>query len=127
MSTPDDRKLLSLLDSLSPAHVERLKTLADARTAVPPEPPTDGPETYRGTPVPVVLRPNWDQPEASWWRAGVLNALGVAAPLLLALADTKACEFDSSGACLTHDYPPPLCADGEARKLIAATKEGDAT
>ena len=29
MSTPDDRKLLGLLDSLSPDHVQRLKTAAD--------------------------------------------------------------------------------------------------
>ncbi|MFD8226920.1 hypothetical protein ACFV16_22415 [Streptomyces massasporeus] len=39
MSTPDDRKLLSLLDTLSPEHVARLKVLTDARTAVLPTPP----------------------------------------------------------------------------------------
>lgn len=42
MSHDADRKLLGLLDSLSPDHVQRLKTLADARTATPPAPPTDG-------------------------------------------------------------------------------------
>lgn len=76
MST-DDRKLLGLLDTLSPEHLTRLKTLADARTAPQPVPPTDGPPTYRGVGVPEVLRPNWDQPEAHWWREGVKVALGV--------------------------------------------------
>lgn len=80
MSTSDDRKLLGLLDSLSPEHLARLKTLTDARTAVPPGPPTDGPETYLGVTVPGGLRPNWDQPEAHWWRGGVKDALESAAP-----------------------------------------------
>lgn len=30
-----------------------------------------GPATYRGITVPEILRPNWDQHEASWWRLGV--------------------------------------------------------
>lgn len=76
MSAADmDRRLLGMLDSLSPEHTARLKVLVDARTAVLPGPPIDGPETYRGVRVPEVLRPNWDQPEASWWRLGVNAAL----------------------------------------------------
>lgn len=118
MSTPDDRKLLNLLDSLSPEHVERLKTLTDARTAVPPRPPTDGPETYRGIPVSEVLWPNWDQPEAHYWRAGADAALEATAPMLMAWADPKPCEINEQGECLTHDYPPPLCPDGEARRIL---------
>ncbi|WP_086559904.1 hypothetical protein [Streptomyces africanus] len=61
MSADDaDRKLLGLLDSLSPEHVERLKA-----------PQTDGPETYLGVDVPAYMRPHWDSPQAMWWRAGV--------------------------------------------------------
>jgi hypothetical protein len=49
MSTPDDRKLLGLLDSLSPDHVQRLKTQ-------PEDPSIEGPETYRGVRIPDDLR-----------------------------------------------------------------------
>lgn len=113
MSDTDDRRLLSLLDSLSPEHVERLKAQLQ-------DPSAGGPATYRGVDVPAYMRPHWNSPQAMWWRAGVEATRQTAEPLLLALADTKPCEFDSLGACLTHDYPPPLCADGEARKFIAA-------
>ncbi|MFH8805312.1 hypothetical protein ACH4F6_38190 [Streptomyces sp. NPDC017936] len=123
MSAADiDRRLRDLLDSLSPEQLDRLAVLVHARTSKTPPPPTDGPQAYRGIPVPEVLRPNWDQPEAGWWSRGADAALNAAVPLLLALADTKPCESDSLGACLTHDYPPPLCADGEAQRLLKATE-----
>jgi hypothetical protein len=118
MSNDTDRKLLGLLDSLSPDHVQRLKTLADARTSTPLAQPTDGPETYRGVTVPETLRPNWDQPEAHFWRAGVDVALEATAPMLMERADPRPCETNELGECLTHDYPPPLCPDGEARRIL---------
>lgn len=31
----------------------------------------DVPITYRGVKIPETLKPNWDQPEAFWWRKGV--------------------------------------------------------
>jgi hypothetical protein len=118
MSNDDDRKLLSLLESLSPDHVQRLKSLADSRKAVWPGPPTDGPETYRGVTVPEALRPNWDQPEAHFWRQGADVALEATAPMLMAWADPKPCAVNEQGECLIHDYPPPLCPDGEARRIL---------
>ncbi len=32
------------------------------------------PDTWRGVRVPADLKPNWDQPEALWWRMGVIAA-----------------------------------------------------
>jgi hypothetical protein len=118
MSNDTDRRLLGLLDSLSPEHVARLRTLADARTATPPAPPTDGPGLYRGVTVPEALRPNWDQPEAHFWRAGVDTALEATAPMLMAWANPEPCAVSEMGECLTHDYPPPMCPDGEARRIL---------
>lgn len=120
MSAEDtDRKLLGLLDSLSPEHTARLRVLADGRLPRRPvPPPTDGPETYRGVTVPEVLRPNWDQPEAHWWRTGTDAALEATAPMLMAWADPRPCETNEQRECLTHDYPPPLCPDGEARRIL---------
>jgi len=34
------------------------------------------PEFYYGASVPEILKPNWDQNEAAWWRQGVRDALG---------------------------------------------------
>lgn len=125
MSTPDDRRLLGMLDSLSPEHVDRLKILVDARTSTPPPPPTDGPETYRGIPVRESLHHNWDQLEAAWWRAGVRAALGVAVPLLDELHNDEPCALDHHGYCQTHGLPQPgPCPDGEIQKFIAVAKEG---
>ncbi|MER7487945.1 hypothetical protein ABTY20_18960 [Streptomyces sp. NPDC126497] len=75
--------------------------------------------TYRGVTIPDDVR-NDGVPRSVYdaWRRGVDSMLETAAPLLTALADAEHCEFDASGACLTHDYPPPLCADGEAQKLL---------
>lgn len=67
MSDDDmDRKLLGLLDSLSPEHVQRLKTR--------PQDSTEGPEKYQGVGVPPYMRPHWNSPQAMWWRAGVESA-----------------------------------------------------
>lgn len=35
------------------------------------------PETYLGVRVPDVLKSNWDQSEAFWWRLGVRCSQGV--------------------------------------------------
>ncbi len=125
MSTPDDRKLLGLLDSLSPDHVQRLKILADARTATSPAPPTDGPETYRGVAVPEGLRPNWDQPEAHWWRVGVKAALDATVPLVESLHSDTPCSLDHHGYCQEHGLPGALpCPDEAARKFIKEARNG---
>lgn len=125
MSTADDRRLLGMLDSLSPEHTARLKVLVDARTATPPPPPTNGPETYRGIPVPEILHHNWDQLEAHWWRQGVKASLGVAVPLVGSLHSDTPCSLDHHGYCQEHGLPGAIpCPDGEARKFIIAT-EGD--
>jgi hypothetical protein len=68
MNHDADRKLLGLLDSLSPDHVQRLK-------AQPEDPSTEGPETYLGVDVPTFMRPHWNSAQAMWWRAGVEAAL----------------------------------------------------
>lgn len=129
MSAADmDRRLLSLLDSLSSEQLDRLRILVNARTATPPPQPTDGPETYRGIPVYEGLRPNWDQPEASWWRIGADAALGVAVPLVESLRYDSECSLDHHGYCQEHGLPGATpCPDGEARKFIAATKERGTT
>lgn len=40
------------------------------------EVPATAPTSYHGIPVPESLQPNWDQPEALWWRKGVDGGLG---------------------------------------------------
>lgn len=132
MSAADDndRALVVFLDGQDPVALARLKALVDARTRQGQKVPADGPETYRGIPVPGRIQQDRakNAPYSALfhaWREGVNAALDVAVPLLTAFADTEPCEFDSLGACMTHDYPPPLCADGEARKLIKeARNEG---
>ena len=125
MSTPD-RTLRALLDCMDPVTLARLKVLVDARTATPPPPPTDGPQTYRGVTVPEVLRPNWDTAEASFWRAGVRSTLDVAVPLLDALADDEPCTLDHRGYCQMHGLPAEgPCPDGAARQLIKEARGGD--
>lgn len=114
-----DARLRSLLDSLTPAQLGRLKILVDARTATLPPPPTDGPATHRGLPVPKSLLRNWDQHEASWWRLGADAALGIAAPLVESLRYDSECSFDHHGYCQEHGLPGAIpCPDGEARKFI---------
>lgn len=121
-----DGRLRAVVDSLTPEGRQRLKVLVDARTAPAPPPPVDGPETYRGVPVQAGLRPNWDQPEAYWWRLGVQDALGVAVPLVDELADDEPCTLDHHGYCQMHGLPGPgPCPDGEARKFIREARGGE--
>jgi hypothetical protein len=122
MSDADDRRLLGLLDSLSPEHVDRLKALAYGRgTQRQVPPPTDGPETYMGVQVPEALHHNWDQPEAHWWRQGVKSSRQTVEPLLEELANDEPCTLDHHGYCQMHGLPQPgPCPDGAARQFIAA-------
>ncbi|WP_030248226.1 hypothetical protein [Streptomyces sp. NRRL S-455] len=125
MSDDTDRKLLGMLDSLSPDHVQRLKTLTDARTATPPASPTDGPETYRGVTVPETLRPNWDQPEAHFWRAGVSSTLDVAVPLVDDFIDPGACSLDHHGYCQEHGwFGENDCPNERAQEFIKSAEAG---
>jgi hypothetical protein len=106
MSDDDmDRRLRGLLDSMTPAQLDRLKILVNARTVTPPGPPTDGPATYRGIPVTESLHHNWDQHEASWWRAGVNATLAVAVPLVESLRYDGECSLDHHGYCQEHGLP----------------------
>lgn len=90
-----------------------------------PTPPTDGPKTYRGIPVPESLHHNWDQPEAHWWRQGVRTTLVVAGALVGSLHYDSACSLDHHGYCQEHGHlSDGPCPDGEAQKFLAAMKEG---
>jgi hypothetical protein len=120
MSAADnDRALVVFVNSQDPATLRRLKALVDARTAPGTKDPATGPDTYRGIPVQAGLRPNWDQPEAHWWRLGVQDALGVAVPLVGSLHYDSECSLDHHGYCQEHGLPGAIpCPDGEARKFI---------
>lgn len=86
-------------------------------------PPVNGPETYRGIQVPRELRPNWDRPEAIWWRRGVDAALAVMRPAVDALHYSGPCSLDHHGYCQEHGIGSIPCPDGEAQRLLEATKE----
>lgn len=120
MSTADrDRALLVFLNGQDPETLGRLRDLVNARTSKTPPPPTDGPATYRGITVPRSLHHNWDQHEASWWRAGVDAALDVAVPLVDLLHSEEPCQTDHHGYCQVHGLPiGGSCPDGEALKFI---------
>jgi hypothetical protein len=45
------------------------------------------PNRFKGAPVPEALVANWDQPEADWWRRGVIAANAVTAHKLFSLAE----------------------------------------
>ncbi|QDN64397.1 hypothetical protein [Streptomyces sp. S1D4-14] len=127
MSADDnDRALVVFLDGQDPVALARLKALVDARTRKPVPPPTNGPTTYRGIPVPGVLHHNWDQPEAAWWRQGVKAALDIAVPLLDELHNDEPCVLDHHGYCQMHGLPQPgPCPDGEIQEFIKeARNEG---
>lgn len=114
-----DARLRLLLDSLTPAQQDRLKTLMNARTARMPDPPTDGPATYRGIQVPETLRPNWDQVAASWWRAGADSTLDVAVPLVDDFIDPGACSLDHHGYCQEHGwFGEDTCPNERAQEFI---------
>ncbi len=59
--------------------LDRLADLCDRlATRIERQEPIDAlaecPAAYQGVAVPATLQPNWDQPEAAWWRAGVTCA-----------------------------------------------------
>lgn len=115
MSYPDLRRLV---DSLDPIRLAQLRMLVNRKPTTLPV-PAEAPATYRGVPVPEVLRPNWDQHEAAWWTHGVRATLDTVVPLLTALADDEPCTFDHHGYCQMHGLPQPgPCPDGEAQRLL---------
>lgn len=81
--------------------------------------------TYRGVAVPDGLRVA-GQPRQRYddWRRGVDTALAVMRPAVGALTDDSPCSLDHHGYCQEHGLPGAIpCPDGEAQRLLEATKK----
>jgi hypothetical protein len=53
------------------------------------------PDMYMGTPVPESLKPDWDRPEADFWRLGVIATVQWMKEIY---------KFDTSALCAMADW-----------------------